>query len=60
MKTEIKKVLDLGVSPSRIIFANPAKMTSHIKYAMSQCVDLTTFDNELELYKIKSIHSSCK
>ncbi|XP_022172994.1 ornithine decarboxylase 1-like [Myzus persicae] len=58
-KAEIKKVLDLGVNPSRIIFANPAKMTSHIKYAMSQCVDLTTFDNELELYKIKSIHPSC-
>uniref|UniRef100_A0A2S2QR46 Ornithine decarboxylase n=1 Tax=Sipha flava TaxID=143950 RepID=A0A2S2QR46_9HEMI len=58
-KAEIKKVLDLGVSPSRIIFANPAKMTSHIKYAMNQCVDLTTFDNELELYKIKSIHPTC-
>ncbi|XP_050524320.1 ornithine decarboxylase 1-like [Daktulosphaira vitifoliae] len=58
-RVEIKKVLDLGVNPSRIIFANPAKMTSHIKYAMSQCVDLTTFDNELELYKIKSIHPNC-
>ncbi|VVC36127.1 Hypothetical protein CINCED_3A009577 [Cinara cedri] len=34
-------------------------MTSHIKYAMNQNVDLTTFDNELELYKIKSINPSC-
>ncbi|XP_050439919.1 ornithine decarboxylase-like [Adelges cooleyi] len=59
-KVEIKKVMDLGVDPSRIIFANPIKMVSHIKYAMSQCVNLTTFDNELELYKIKSIHPSCK
>ncbi|XP_022160145.1 ornithine decarboxylase 1-like [Myzus persicae] len=58
-KAEIKKMLDLGVDPSRIIFANPAKMASHIKYAKSKGVDLTTFDNELELYKIKSIHPSC-
>jgi len=52
--------MDLGVNPTRIIFANPAKMASHIKYAMSKDVSLTTFDNKLELYKIKSLHPSCK
>ncbi|XP_060857004.1 ornithine decarboxylase 1-like [Metopolophium dirhodum] len=58
-KAEIKKVLDLGVNPTRVIFANPAKMASHIKYAMSKGVYLTTFDNKLELYKMKSLHPSC-
>lgn len=32
-KGEIMKVLSLGVSPDRIIFANPTKFLSHIKYA---------------------------
>lgn len=30
-KSEIKKILDMGVSPDRIIFANPCKQTSFIK-----------------------------
>jgi ornithine decarboxylase len=39
----------------RIIFANPAKMASHIKYASSAGVDLMTFDSEAELMKIKHV-----
>ena len=30
-KGEIKTILDMGVSPERIIFANPCKQTSYIK-----------------------------
>ena len=28
---EIEQVIDLGVDPGRIIFANPAKFSSHIR-----------------------------
>ncbi|XP_025202149.1 ornithine decarboxylase-like [Melanaphis sacchari] len=59
-KGEIKKVLDLGINPSRIIFSSPAKMASHIKYAKSTRVNMLTFDNKMELYKIKAIHPSCE
>lgn len=30
-KGELKKILDMGVSPKRIIYANPCKQASHIK-----------------------------
>jgi len=51
-KSEIQQVLGSGVSPSRIIYANPTKMKGHITYAKSSGVDLMTFDNTHELYKI--------
>ncbi|KAK6622535.1 hypothetical protein RUM44_002347 [Polyplax serrata] len=54
-KGELAKILDLGVDPSRIIFANPCKPMSHIQFAESNKVDLITFDNETELYKMKSL-----
>lgn len=59
-KNEIQKMLDLGVSPHRIIFANPCKQASNIKYAYKMGVDYMTFDNELELYKIKENHPNAK
>jgi ornithine decarboxylase len=59
-KSEIEKVLGLGVSPSRIIFANPCKQRSHLKYAAKEGVDLMTFDNEEELIKIQSIFPSAR
>jgi ornithine decarboxylase len=52
----MRKVLDLGVNPSRIIFANPTKQTSHIRAAADNNVARMTFDNEGELYKIKALH----
>ncbi|CAH0551706.1 unnamed protein product [Brassicogethes aeneus] len=55
-KSEINKVLSLGVEPNRIIFANPAKMKSHIRHAASVGVMTMTFDNELELEKVKEHH----
>lgn len=59
-KNEIQKVLDLGVSPDRIIFANPCKQASYIKYAYKMGVEYMTFDNEHELYKIKDNHPNAK
>lgn len=59
-KNEIQRVLDLGVSPDRIIFANPCKQASFIKYAYKMGVNYMTFDNEHELYKIKENHPNAK
>jgi len=59
-KAEIQKVLDIGVSPHRIIFANPCKQASNIKFAYKKGVDYMTFDNEHELYKIKECHPNAK
>ncbi|KAE8719474.1 Ornithine decarboxylase [Hibiscus syriacus] len=60
-KAEIESVLSLGngVSPDRIIFANPCKEASHIKYAATAGVNLTTFNSEDELDKIKKWHPKC-
>lgn len=55
-KPEIKAILDMGVSPNRIVFANPCKQTSFIKYAATKNVRLMTFDNEMELHKIKQFY----
>lgn len=55
-KEEIKKVLGVGVSPDRIIYANPCKQSSHIKYAAKKDVKTMTFDNESELYKVKQLY----
>jgi ornithine decarboxylase len=48
-KAEISQVLDLGVTTDRIVFANPCKMQSHVAYAASVGVNLTTFDSESEV-----------
>ncbi|KAJ4702197.1 Ornithine decarboxylase [Melia azedarach] len=58
-RAEIEAVLALGVSPDRIIYANPCKQVSHIKYAASVGVNLTTFDSMEELDKIRKWHPQC-
>lgn len=52
-KAEIQTMLDMGVDPSRIIYANPCKPASHIRYAREKGVRKMTFDNLTELVKIK-------
>ena len=54
-KAEIEQVLRLGVSPSRIIYAQPCKTKSFIRYAAKEGVRQMTFDNADELYKVKEI-----
>ncbi len=56
----MKTVLELGVSPSRIIYANPCKQISHLKYAAKKGIELMTFDDELELHKVKKYFPSAK
>jgi len=52
-RTEIETVLNLGVDPSRIIYANPCKQISALKFARAHNVKLMTFDNVSELEKIE-------
>ncbi|XP_046412372.1 ornithine decarboxylase 1-like isoform X1 [Neodiprion fabricii] len=59
-KSEINKVLGIGVDSSRIIFANPTKPASHIRHASAMGVDTMTADNESELHKIKKLHPVAK
>lgn len=58
--SEIKTVMRLGVTPDRIIFANPCKLASHIAFARTARVKMTTFDNEDELRKIKRIFPAAR
>lgn len=53
-KAEIEQVLALGVDPARIIYAQPCKTKSYVRYAAEHGVKQMTFDNADELYKIKA------
>lgn len=58
---EISQVLNVGgIDPSRIIFANPCKANSFIRNAAKMRVDMMTFDNSDELYKIARAHPRAK
>lgn len=59
-ENEIKTIIEITQDPTRIIFANPCKMSSQIRYARANDVDLMTFDCEEELYKIKLYHPYAK
>lgn len=55
-KVEIDRVLSMNISPDRIVYANPCKVASFIRYAASKNVMKSTFDNVEELHKIKKFH----
>jgi ornithine decarboxylase len=59
-KEEIISITSLDIPTSKIIYANPVKDSHFLKFARSQDVDLMTFDNETELYKIKLYHPYSK
>ncbi|KAI1147286.1 ornithine decarboxylase [Nemania diffusa] len=54
-KAEIEQVLDIGVDPSRIIYAQPCKTNSYVRFVASQGVKQMTFDNADELRKIAKL-----
>ncbi|KAI3888431.1 hypothetical protein MKW92_009553 [Papaver armeniacum] len=58
-KIEIETVLALGVSPDRIVFANPCKSESDIIYAATVGVHLATFDSTDEVEKLREFHPKC-
>ena len=51
-KWEIEQVLNMGISPERIIYAQPCKTKSYVRFVKSVGVRQMTFDNNDELYKI--------
>ena len=53
---EIQKVLDITSDPGRILFANPCKVPSHIRFAQRNHINVMTFDCAEELHKIKLHH----
>eukprot|EP00916_Digyalum_oweni_P025275 GHVL01041652.1.p1 GENE.GHVL01041652.1~~GHVL01041652.1.p1 ORF type:complete len:437 (-),score=53.33 GHVL01041652.1:1221-2531(-) len=55
-KAEIDLVLSLSCAPSKIIYANPCKNISSIKYSKQQSVNLLVFDNLDELDKIANVY----
>lgn len=57
---EINAVLNLGVSPSRIIFANPCKRKKDIIAAHKKGINVVTFDTDCELHKICEVCPSMK
>jgi len=59
-QSEIQQILGCGVSPNRIIYANPTKMKSHIRYAKAMGVEMMTFDNKDELLKCAEIYPNAK
>jgi ornithine decarboxylase len=59
-KNEIQQVIDMGFDTSRIIYANPTKMKSHIAFARNAGVDLMTFDNKDELKKVAEVNPNAR
>lgn len=59
-QAEIELVLSLGISPDRIIYANPCKAASFVRHAASVGVQMMTFDNSDELTKVAKYHPSAK
>lgn len=57
-RAEMEAVLDLGVDTSRILYANPCKQPSHLRFAAEHGVALTVFDSEEELLKTARVHPS--
>lgn len=54
-KGEIEQVLGQGTSPESIIYAQPCKTNSYVRYVKSAGVKQMTFDNADELYKIAKL-----
>ena len=57
---EMRHVLAYGATPDRIIFANTVKRPEALQFARKSKVNLVTFDNEPELYKIAKYAPGCR
>ncbi|KAJ1994652.1 Ornithine decarboxylase [Dimargaris cristalligena] len=55
-RSELQTVLDLGAPADSIVYANPCKQPSHLRYALEHQVRLMTFDNSDELRKVKKLY----
>lgn len=54
-RVEMQAVLSLGVTPDRILYANPCKQPSHLRFASEVGVPLSVIDSESELQKTADI-----
>ncbi|CAN6218582.1 unnamed protein product [Urochloa humidicola] len=59
-RAEIEAVLALGVHPRNIVYANPCKPEPHLEYAAEVGANLTTYDSEEEVAKVKRCHPKCE
>uniref|UniRef100_A0A0E0B5Z0 ornithine decarboxylase n=1 Tax=Oryza glumipatula TaxID=40148 RepID=A0A0E0B5Z0_9ORYZ len=59
-RAEIEAVLALGVRPATIVYANPCKPEAHLEYAAEVGVNLTTYDSEEEVAKVRRCHPHCE
>lgn len=59
-EAEIRSVLSRGVSPDRIVYANPCKPDNQLQAAKDLGQSLTVFDNAHELEKIKRVYPTAK
>ena len=57
---EMRLAIASGASPERIIFANTVKRPEALQYARKNKINLMTFDNEPELYKIAEHAPGCR
>lgn len=57
---EIQSVLNLKISPHRIIYANPCKRNQDIAFAEERGIQYTTFDSLCELEKLHRIAPEMK
>jgi len=57
---EIQQVLDLGVEPERILYANPCKRVEDIRFAKEKKIMRTTFDSVCELKKLAAVFPECQ
>ena len=55
-QSEIDLVQSLGVPTENIIYANPCKAASHLRFAKHRNVKMMTFDNADELYKVQRVY----
>jgi ornithine decarboxylase len=57
---EMRHVLNQGVPPDRIIFANTVKRPEALEFCRKSKINFVTFDNEPELYKIAKYAPGCR
>jgi len=57
---EMRHVLNQGVRPDRIIFANTIKRPEALQFCKKTKINFVTFDNEPELYKIAKHAPGCR
>lgn len=53
---EIEQIVDIGISPDRIIYANPSKIPADLRYASKIKVQVATYDTVFELDKVAKFY----